>query len=136
MKIKTPVLAAAVALLCSCSVPSYDARVCEDLAIKIERRDSLTQNDYSRMIEQSESILDYLVERNGTLSELPPDERSQAFRSLLADPEYMERFGYMFTLGSALYQAEADSFLNSDNTRAYERLDQYNDRFSEISDRM
>ena len=49
------------ALLClasSCSRPaSYDSELCEELAVKIERRDSLSQKDYRAMIAQNEAIL-------------------------------------------------------------------------------
>ncbi len=130
------VLASFVVLLASCAGKGYDAAECNELSIKIERRDSLTQHDYRMMIDQSEQILKYLVDRSSTLEELPPDERYPAYRELLADPEYMERFSYLFTLGSALYQADESGRLDAANAERYVALDDYNTRFAEITDRM
>lgn len=136
---KIPIIAITV-LTAACagsSGPShYDSGLCEELAVKIERRDSLTQRNYSEMIGQSGYILNYLVERSSHLEELPADERYPAYRELLADPEYMERFSYLFTLGSALYQADASGRLDERNAEAYRGLDEYNERFAQISDRM
>lgn len=113
----------------------YDGDTCERLATMVEARDSLSQQDYAQMIEQNEQILKYLVARNRELEDLPEERRYDAYRELQADPEYMERFGYLFTLGSALYKASADSVLDDANTAAYAALDEYNTAFSEISDR-
>lgn len=126
----------ALLLLASCRGAGYDPALCENLALKIERHDSITQPEYHDMIVQSEQILKYLVERSSALEELPDDQRYPAYRELLAEPEYMERFSYLFTLGSALYKAEADSVLDESNAEAYRELDSYNTRFAEISDRM
>ncbi|MDE5661710.1 MAG: hypothetical protein K2I04_03670, partial [Muribaculaceae bacterium] len=97
-----------LSLLTACSGRSvdaeYNADVCEELSIKIERRDSLSQEEYTRMIGQNEAILRYLVEQSKAIAEEPSGNRSGSWRQLLADPEYLERFGYMFTLGSAQNQ--------------------------------
>ena len=53
----------------------------------------------------------------------------------VAEPEYLERFGYMFTLGSALYQAEIRGRLNEDNAEAYGALDDYNSLLADYTDR-
>lgn len=127
------------ALLClasSCSRPaSYDSELCEELAVKIERRDSLSQKDYRAMIAQNEAILIYLIEQSKKISEEPAPDRSGSWRQLLADPEYMERFSNMFTLGSALYQADAEGRLDSENKKLYDRLDRYNRDLADYSDR-
>lgn len=138
MKLKFAVIFFFALLLCACSKAprSYDAELCNRLAVKIERSDALSQQDYADMIDQSEQILKYLVRRNATLEDMEPEQRYEAYRELLADPEYMERFGYLFTLGSALYQAEAEGALDSRNAEAYQALDEYNSQFAEISDRM
>ena len=47
----------------------------------------------------------------------------------------MERFGYMFTLGSALYQADADGKLDAENKKRYDALDKYNRELAEYSER-
>ena len=139
MKSHIVVSIALLGLLWSCagsSTASYDPALCENLAVKVELRDSLTQEEYTEMIDQSRLILSYLVDRSEHLSELPADARSGAYRELLADPDYMERFGYLFTLGSALYQADATGRLDAANAEAYAALDDYNERFAEITDRM
>lgn len=136
MKLRICIALATVILLSSCAGTSYNSQTCEELAVKVERHDSLTQSDYRMMIDQSEQILKYLVERSSTLEELPPDQHYAAYRELLADPEYMERFSYLFTLGSALYVADSEGLLDSSNADRYRNLDQYNTRFAEISDRM
>lgn len=125
-----------LAAACSEAGRDYDSALCESLAVKVERHDSITQKDYRQMIEQSEQILGYLVGRSEHLIEMPADERYQAYRELLADPQYMERFSYLFTLGSALYDAEVTGCLDNKNREAYDKLDEYNERFSAISDRL
>ena len=113
----------------------YDSDLCESLAIIIERRDSISQAQYSEMIGQNAAILHYIIDRTTEISEQPGDEQSGSWRQLLADPEYLERFGYMFTLGSALYQADAEGRLDKDNQRRYKALDEYNRQLAEYSDR-
>lgn len=113
----------------------YDAEICSRLSTKIERRDSLSQHDYSIMIAQNEAILQYLIDRTSQISELPDSCRYHAWRTLTAEPEYLERFGYMFTLGSALYQADLNNCLDKENERAYAALDDYNTKLADYTDR-
>lgn len=115
--------------------PEYDSSACEALAVKVERREALTQEEYARMIGQNAAILSYLIDKNKAISEIPADSRAEYCRQLLADPEYMERFGYMFTLGSALYQADADGKLDARNKERYDALDKYNRELAEYSER-
>lgn len=127
-----------VLLLAACSGSSIDAtynsETCEALALKIERNDSISQEEYTAMIGQNEAILKYLVEKSREINEAPEGEHFSSWRELLANPEYMERFSYMFTIGSALYQANADGMLNDDNKKAYAELDKYNQQLAEFSD--
>lgn len=129
---------AALVVLASCGAGgsvSYDPELCTELSKKIERHDSLTQDDYSHIIDQNGEILKYLVGRASQVSELPDSSRTSAWRALLAEPEYLERFGYMFTLGSALYQADTQGRLDKTNSRRYAELDRYNERLAEYTDR-
>lgn len=129
----------AIAGLGACTsshVPAdYDPEECDALSVRIDGRDSLSQADYAAMIGQSEAILRYLTEQSARISELPDSLRNDAWRELQADPEYLERFGYMFTLGSTLYQADASGRLDEKNSRAFAALDEYNSRLAEYSDR-
>lgn len=100
----------------------------------IDGRDSLTQADYTAMIAQSEDILKFLIKRTKDISDEPESMRPGAWRQLLADPEYLERFGYMFTLGSALYQADTSGRLDADNARRFASLDNYNQVLAELCD--
>lgn len=113
---------------------SYDAEKCRELAVKVERNDSLTQKEYSAMIDQNEAILVYLIERNKEIKDLPREERSKAWREMLAQPEYMERFSYMFTLGSGLYNASVSGKLDDGNKDRYDDLDRYNKELADYSD--
>lgn len=113
---------------------SYDADECNRLAIMIDNRDSLTQADYTAMIAQSEDILKFLIKRTKEVSSEPDSLRGVAWRQLLADPDYLERFGYMFTLGSALYQADTSGRLDADNARRFASLDNYNHVLAELCD--
>lgn len=134
--LRTSLIAGVVAMVCSCSgdVARYDSELCEELAVKIERRDSLSQTDYREMIAQNEAILVYLIDQSKKISDEPADDRNGSWRSLLADPEYMERFSYMFTLGSALYQADAYGKLDKENKERYDALDKYNRELADYSD--
>lgn len=127
-----------LATACSSDVvdrASYDSDVCEELAVKIERRDSITQSEYQQMIGQNGAILRYLIEKSREIADEPQGDRTNSWRDLLADPEYMERFSYMFTLGSALYQADADGRLDKSNSELYKKLDRYNQELAEYSER-
>jgi hypothetical protein len=137
-KVLTGVLLAAGLASCGSDAEwhrPYDSAVCEELSVKIDGRDSLTQADYTAMIAQSEGILKYLIEKSEDIGSLPDSSRTCAWRELLADDEYLERFSYMFTLGSALYQADSEGRLDKDNKRHYADLDRYNERLAAISDR-
>ena len=127
-----------LATACSSDVvdsASYDSDVCEELAVKIERRDSITQSEYQQMIGQNGAILRYLIEKSREIADEPQGDRTNSWRDLLADPEYMERFSYMFTLGSALYQADAGGRLDKSNSELYKKLDRYNQELAEYSER-
>lgn len=130
-----------IIFLCGCGRKStwfpqdYDADVCAELATKIERHDSLSQDDYAAIIAQNKAILQYLIDRTSNITELPDSCRYQAWRTLTAEPEYLERFGFMFTLGSALYQADLNQRLDSDNAQAYATLDDYNNKLADFTDR-
>ena len=113
----------------------YDGELCSELAVKIESRQPISQQEYTQMIAQNEDILKYIIERSNAINELPDSSRAGAWRDLLADPDYLERFGYMFTLGSALYQASTDSLLDKDNISRYAELDRYNADLAAITDR-
>ena len=118
------------------SVPAgYDSELCAALSVKIEGRDSLSQVDYAMMIAQNEAVLQYLIDRTSKLSELPDSCRYTAWRMLTSDPEYLERFGHMFTIGSALYQADMSGRLDEDNAEAYAALDDYNVKLADYTDR-
>lgn len=120
----------------SSSGRGYDPEECEALAVKIERRDSLTQQDYAEMIEQNEQILKYIVSENERVAALAPETRYQATRELRANPDYMERFGYLFTIGSALFQAEREGRLDRSNAAAYSALDSYNESLARVSEQL
>lgn len=125
-------------LLIACSggsADTYDSRLCSDLAVKIDSRQQLDQSDYTKMIEQNEAILIYIINRTKEINELPDSARYDAWRNLLADPQYLERFGYMFTIGSELYQAHQQGLLDKNNQELYARLDRYNADLADLTDR-
>lgn len=138
-KFNIALLSAALTLAlagCSGGSPSdYDGELCSELSVKIERRDSLSQKDYSKMIGQDEAILKYIVARSKEIAALPDSSRVGAWRALTADPEYLERFGYLFTIGSALYNAERKGILSVGNSRRYAALDKYNEELTAYSER-
>ena len=70
----------------------YDSETCEALAVKVERREAISQEEYCEMIGQNEAILRYLIEKSREIAEEPSENRNDSWRTLLADPEYMERF--------------------------------------------
>lgn len=128
-------LTAVMLAFCACSQASYSHDTCLNLSEKIERGESLSQKDYSSMIAQSKAILEYLIDRTDQLSEISgTDERESAARELHADPEFMDRFGYLFTFSSCLYRAELAGNLDSGNLRDYQDLSEYNDRFAAMTD--
>lgn len=119
---------------CSTPAPDYDAEACRRLATAIEKRDSITPDMYAEMIGQDQAILVYLVGRAEQLADLPDSLRYGAYRAMVAEPEYLERFGYLFTLGSALYQAQLDGRLKGRNLKRYEALDRYNEQLASFAD--
>lgn len=129
------IIITAVAFGCSGGGDSYDGTLCRTLAGKVERHEDLSQRDYKLMISQNEQILKYLVAQAEQIDDTPEVDRGQAWRSLTADPEYMERFGYLFTLGSALYDADIQGKMDEDNVRRYHELDEYNEKLGDYSDR-
>ena len=122
------VLAAALLCVASCghSAPTYDAGLCQKLAEQIDRRQQLTQEDYSSMIQQNIAILQYLIDKNKAVAATPEADRPDEWSRLVHDEDYMERFGYLFTIGSALYQADSDGLLDEANRKAYAEVDRYN----------
>ena len=135
--ILTAVVALTIAVSCGGSGlhEPFDSETCNALAVKIDSRQPLSQEDYAVMMAQNEDILKYIIERSREISELPDSVRPGAWHDLLADPEYLERFSYMFTLGSTLYQADIDGLLDDRNARSYAELDKYNADLAAISDR-
>ena len=129
------VIITAIAFGCSGGGDSYDATLCHSLALKVERHEDLTQRDYQLMISQNEQILKYLVDQAEQIDHTPEIDRGQAWRSLTANPDYMERFGYLFTLGSALYDANLNGLLDEANASRYHDLDEYNERLGDYSER-
>lgn len=120
---------------CACSSESYNYDTCLELSEKIERGENLSQKDYASMISQSKAILEYLIDKTGKLSEISDtDEQESAARVLQADPEFMDRFGYLFTFSSSLYRAELAGNLDKSNLRDYHALNEYNDRFAAMTD--
>ncbi len=111
----------------------YNPELCNDLATRIDRRDSLSQTDYTAMIGQTEAIIKYLIEAHTKVEEQPADQQASDWRVLYADPDYMQRFGYFFTLGSALYRADTHHLFDSRNRRLYAALDDYNTRLAKVS---
>lgn len=136
------IIAAMMAVATACSHDSsdagagYDPDLCEALAVKIERHDTLSQEDYASMIDQNEEILKYIVAENERVAQMAPESRYQATRELRANPEYMERFGYLFTIGSALFQAESEGKLDQSNAAAYAALDYYNESLARVSEQL
>ncbi|MBD5183237.1 MAG: hypothetical protein HDS99_05535 [Bacteroidales bacterium] len=111
----------------------YNPEVCNDLAVRIDHRDSLSQADYTAMIGQTEAIIKYLISEHKRIEAEPQDEHASDWRVLYSDPDYMERFGYFFTLGSALYRADTKHLFDSRNQRLYKTLDDYNTELASVS---
>ena len=111
----------------------YNSEICNSLAMRIDRRDSLTQADYTAMIGQTEAILKYLIQQHKNIEAQPAAEHENDWRVLYANPDYMERFGYFFTLGSALYKADTKHLFDKCNERLYASLDDYNSELAKVS---
>lgn len=134
------ILTALIPIFPSCSgsgqiASDYDGNLCRDLSVKIENRDSLSQSDYAEMIAQNKAILQYLVNSTKEISELPDSIRNHRWRLLTATPEYLEKFGYMFTIGSSLYRADNAGLLDKKNAKEYHDLDRYNEDLAKYSER-
>lgn len=136
MKTAIVIFCISIALaLASCTSNRYDSLTCDRLTEKIERRDSLSQKDYKLMIGQSCAILEYLVEKTESVDRIEdPDERHQASKLLHADPEFMQRFGHLFTFSSILYQADLAGKLDEDNIRRYHDLEEWSDKFADMEE--
>lgn len=132
-----PYLAAILAMiaLTGCS-GGYDASECERLTNKIVADEPLSQDDYADMLTQYENILRYLIERTDESLEIKDDfERASHQQALRQDEEFMKRFAYMFTFGSALYMAEVGGELDDSNLERYNKVSEYAEQFAERSER-
>ena len=123
-------------LVASCS-SGYDSKVCEKLSGKIVRSESLTQDDYDQMLKQHESILKYLISRvEDIVDEDDQENREKLMQDMRNDNEYLKRFGYMFTFGSTLYQAEVNNVLDAKNQNTYNALNRYAEEFARLSEEL
>lgn len=115
----------------------YDRSLCQSLSDKIVCDDSLSQDDYADMLDQYESILKYMIDRAddiiGTEDEAKRLELSRALRN---DEDYLERFGFMFTFGSTLYQADVRNELDDANSATYRSLESYVEEFANRSEQI
>lgn len=120
----------------SCS-DGYDRSLCQDLSDRIVRDDSLSQDDYAAMLDQYESILKYMIDRaDDIIATEDETERQELSRALRSDEDYLERFGFMFTFGSTLYQADVRNQLDDANSAAYRSLESYSDEFARRSEQI
>lgn len=125
----------ALGLLVSSCSKGYDADLCQSLSDKIVREQPLDQHDYAEMLFQYESILKYLISRADDVIALKNEDDRDALRqSLRNDEDYLQRFSYMFTFGSTLYQAEVRNELDAANLAAYHDLERYCDEFADRSE--
>lgn len=123
-------LSLALASLIGCS-RSYDASVCSNLSEKISSGQELTQDEYARMIEQYDFVLEYLVHRTDSVMLIDnADQRSAAGQKLRNDKDFRERWEVMFDFGSTLYRARAAGRLSDFNLNNYMELLPYTDRIS------
>ncbi len=130
-------LAVAVGLSASSCKETYDQGVCQNLTDKIVCEKSLTQVDYAEMLEQYESILQYLIARaDEVIAESDESAREALMLSMRSDEEYLRRFGYMFTFGSTLYQADVKNELDDDNHATYLRIGHYSDEFAHRTEQL
>ncbi|MDE6098999.1 MAG: hypothetical protein K2L80_02955 [Muribaculaceae bacterium] len=134
-KLILPVVLLAVAamsliMLESCS-RGYDSATCASLTDKLSRGESLSQDEYAKMIEQYDLVLEYLVQRTDSVMLIEDDtQRVTTGRSLRDDDEFNERWQVMFDFGSALYQARAAGLLSDFNLNNYMELLPYTERIS------
>lgn len=117
----------------SCAT-GYDAEICRSLSEKVNRHEKFDQKEYHEMIAQYNDILSYMIAKTEQLSAIPDNfERREKADKLKQDPEYMERFNYMLTLGSVLYRADVNSLLDMDNKLEYDHSVTMADKFTSMS---
>lgn len=123
-------LAAAVVSLAGCT-RSYDSATCQRLCDKLSGGEQLTQDEYARMIEQYDLVLEYLVQRTDSVMLIEDNmQRLDVGHRLRDDEEFNERWQVMFDFGSALYQARAAGMLSDFNLNNYMELLPYTERIS------
>ena len=95
-------LATAVFSLAGCT-RSYDSATCQRLCDKLSGGEQLTQDEYARMIEQYDLVLEYLVQRTDSVMLIEDNmQRLDVGHRLRDDEEFNERWQVMFDFGSAL----------------------------------
>lgn len=110
---------------------SYDSATCQRLSDKLSGGEQLTQDEYARMIEQYDLVLEYLVQRTDSVMLIEDDmQRLDVGHRLRDDDEFNERWHVMFDFGSALYQARAAGLLSDFNLNNYMELLPYTERIS------
>ncbi len=93
--------------------------------------EQLTQDEYARMIEQYDLVLEYLVQRTDSVMLIEDNmQRLDVGHRLRDDEEFNERWQVMFDFGSALYQARAAGMLSDFNLNNYMELLPYTERIS------
>ncbi|MDE5656127.1 MAG: hypothetical protein K2I19_03520 [Muribaculaceae bacterium] len=123
-------LAAAGFSLAGCT-RRYDSATCQRLCDKLSGGEQLTQDEYARMIEQYDLVLEYLVQRTDSVMLIEDDmQRLDVGHRLRDDEEFNERWQVMFDFGSALYQARAAGLLSDFNLNNYMELLPYTERIS------
>lgn len=123
-------LAAAVVSLAGCT-RSYDSATCQRLCDKLSGGEQLTQDEYARMIEQYDLVLEYLVQRTDSVMLIEDNmQRLDVGHRLRGDEEFNERWQVMFDFGSALYQARSAGMLSDFNLNNYMELLPYTERIS------
>ncbi|MDE6928177.1 MAG: hypothetical protein K2P06_05570 [Muribaculaceae bacterium] len=110
---------------------SYDSATCQRLCDKLSGGEQLTQDEYARMIEQYDLVLEYLVQRTDSVMLIEDNmQRLDVGHRLRDDEEFNERWQVMFDFGSALYQARAAGMLSDFNLNNYMELLPYTERIS------
>lgn len=123
-------LATAVFSLAGCT-RSYDSATCQRLCDKLSGGEQLTQDEYARMIEQYDLVLEYLVQRTDSVMLIEDNmQRLDVGHRLRDDEEFNERWQVMFDFGSALYQARSAGMLSDFNLNNYMELLPYTERIS------
>ena len=123
-------LATAVFSLAGCT-RCYDSATCQRLCDKLSGGEQLTQDEYARMIEQYDLVLEYLVQRTDSVMLIEDNmQRLDVGHRLRDDEEFNERWQVMFDFGSALYQARAAGMLSDFNLNNYMELLPYTERIS------